>query len=73
MDFNHFTNFLRENCPGVPIHVETISNSPRSIPFLKTDYWAGFPDLHASSIIDFLKLVRQGHSIEISTIAFRNE
>ena len=28
MDFNHYTKYLSENCPGVPIHVETISNSP---------------------------------------------
>ena len=64
MDFNHYTQFLSENCPGVPIHIETISNSPRSIPFLKEDYWDGFPDLPASGIIDFLKLVRNGQPIE---------
>ncbi|MCP4312293.1 MAG: hypothetical protein GY790_13590 [Bacteroidetes bacterium] len=29
MDFEFYTDYLRENCPGVPIHIETISNSPR--------------------------------------------
>lgn len=66
MDFKHFANFLSENCPAVPIHIETISNSPRSIPYLKSEYWKGFPDLPASGIIDFLKLVRMGHPLEVT-------
>ncbi len=66
MDFKFFTKFLSENCPGVPIHIETISNSPRSIPYLKDEYWEGFPDLKATGIVDFLKLVRMGHPIEIA-------
>jgi hypothetical protein len=65
MDFKYYTKFLSENCPGVPIHIETISNSPRSIPYLKPEYWDGFPDLPAFGIIDFLKLIRQGHPIEV--------
>ena len=65
MDFQHYTNFLRVNCPGVPIHIETISNSPRAIPYLKPEYWDGFPELQAYRIIDFLKLVRQGHAMEV--------
>ena len=66
MDFKHYTRFLSENCPGVPVHIETISNSPRSLPFLKPEFWDGFPDLPASGIVDFLKLVRQGHPIEVA-------
>ncbi len=66
MDFKHYTKYLSENCPGVPIHIETISNSPRPIPYLKEEYWKGFPDLKATGIIDFLKLVKKGHSIEVA-------
>jgi sugar phosphate isomerase/epimerase len=65
MDFNFFTKYLGENCPGVPIHLETISNSPRSIPYLKAEYWDGFPDLPASGIIDFLKLLKEGQPMEM--------
>jgi sugar phosphate isomerase/epimerase len=64
MDFKFYTEFLGKNCPGVPIHIETISNSPRLIPYLKDEYWEGFPELKASGLIDFLKLVRTGHPIE---------
>ncbi len=65
MDFKYYTNYLSENCPGVPLHVESISNSQRPIPFLTPDFWDGFPDLQASEIVDFLKLVRLGKPLEI--------
>jgi sugar phosphate isomerase/epimerase len=66
MDFKHFTRVLSENCQGVPIHIETISNSLRSIPYLKEEYWEGFPDVRARDILDFLKLVRMGHPMELA-------
>lgn len=65
MDYKYFTRYLSEHCPGVPLQVESISNSQRPIPFLKPDFWNGFPDLHASEIVDFLKLVRLGNPMEI--------
>ncbi|MFC2081485.1 sugar phosphate isomerase/epimerase family protein, partial [Bacteroidota bacterium] len=65
MDYKYYTRYLGENCPGVPLHVESISNSQRPIPYLKSDFWDGFPDLQASGIVDFLKLVRQGQALEI--------
>jgi len=67
MDFKFFAAFLNENCPGVPIHLETISNSLRSIPYLKNEYWEGFPDLKASEIINFLKMVKQGKPMDLAT------
>ena len=66
MDFEFYTNYLRDNCPGVPIHLEIISNSPREIPYLTTGYWEGWPELRASGIIDFLKLVRMGQAIDVA-------
>jgi sugar phosphate isomerase/epimerase len=65
MDYKYYTRYLSENCPGVPFHIETISNSQRPIPFLKPEFWDGFPDLPASDIVDFLKLVRKGSPLEI--------
>jgi sugar phosphate isomerase/epimerase len=65
-DFKRYTKFLSENCPGVPIQIETISNSPRPVPYLKPEYWQGFPDLPASDIVDFLNLVRRGHPIDVA-------
>ena len=65
MDFKFFTEYLSENCPGVPMHLEIISNSPRAIPYLKPEYWNGFQDLKASGLMDFLKLVRQGKPMKL--------
>jgi len=74
MDYQFFTKYLSENCPDVPVHVETISNSPRSIPYLRSEYWDGFPDLNASGIVDFLKLVKQGQPLEfLKPSAGRNQ
>ena len=49
----------------MPIELETISNSPRPLNYLKPEFWNGFPDLPASEIVDFLKLVRRGHQIAV--------
>ncbi len=64
MDYRYFTEYLAEHCPGVPVHVETISNSPRPIPYLTAEFWKGYPNLQASGIIDFLNLVRKGEPIQ---------
>jgi len=66
VDYKYYANFLAENCPGVPIHVETIGSNKRSIPFLKPEFWDGFPDLPASEIVDFLKRIKDGEPIEIA-------
>ncbi|MEL7500711.1 MAG: sugar phosphate isomerase/epimerase [Planctomycetota bacterium] len=65
MDVKQYVDTLAESNPGMPIFVETISNSIRPIPFLTADYWKAYPDLNASQIIDFLKLVRRGTAATI--------
>ncbi len=66
MDYPLYSETLGKSCPGVPLHVETISNSARSIPYLKPDFWAAFPDLPASEVVDFLRLVRRSQALEIA-------
>jgi sugar phosphate isomerase/epimerase len=65
LDFKHYTEFFAQNCPGVPIHVETIGSAKRSIPFLKPEFWDGFAGVPASGISDFLKRIKQGSPVEI--------
>jgi hypothetical protein len=36
------------------------------VPFLKPEYWTGWPDLTASGMVDFLKLVRRGSPIDVA-------
>lgn len=66
MDYRWYAQFMAEQCPGVPIHLEIISNSPRSIPYLEKAYWEGWPELKAAGIIDFLKIARQGKPISVA-------
>ena len=67
MDAPAYVKHLATLCPGVPLFVETISNSPRPIPFLKDEFWKGFPNLQAKDIVEFLRLCRKGHAIEVNT------
>lgn len=65
MDVPTYVQTLAKSKPGMPIFVESISNSARSIPFLTDEHWKGYPNLKAADIVDFLKLSRRGHSMEI--------
>jgi sugar phosphate isomerase/epimerase len=63
MDVPAYTALLRQHCATVPWFVESISNSPRPIPFHTDEFWTGFPQVKAAGIVDFLKLVRQGRPL----------
>lgn len=65
LDYPLYAKTMAELCPGVPLHVETISNSARPIPYLSDDFLKGFPKLSAMEMIDFLKLVKKGKPQEI--------
>ncbi len=65
LDYLLYAKMMAEFCPGVPLHVETISNSARPIPFLKPEFWKGFPNLSASEIIGFLNMARKSKPVEI--------
>jgi sugar phosphate isomerase/epimerase len=60
LDYELYSKTMADLCPGVPLHVETISNSARPVPFLKPEFWKGFPNLAAADIIDFLNLAKMG-------------
>ncbi len=60
LDFKKYTKVMGKNCPGVPIHVESISNSAINIPFKTTEFLKGFPDLNPAEIDKFAKLAKKG-------------
>jgi len=66
MDVPTYARHLAELSPGVPIHVETISNQHRPIPFLTKKHMEAYPNLKAEGLTDFLKLVRRGRPIPIA-------
>jgi sugar phosphate isomerase/epimerase len=65
MDVPTYVHTLATANPGMPIFVESISNSSRPIPFLTQEHWKAYPDLTATGIVDFLKLCRRGRAIKI--------
>jgi sugar phosphate isomerase/epimerase len=65
MDVPKYVTTLANSNPGMPIFVESISNSARPIPYLTKEHWKAYPNLDASQIIDFLALVRKGKGTKI--------
>ena len=65
LDVQKYVDTLADANPGMPIFVESISNSARPIPFLTEEHWKAYPELNGSGIIDFLKLVRRGNQATI--------
>ena len=65
MDYPCLIEAMTTSCPGAPLHIESISNSPRPVPYLTDEFWTGFPDLDAAEIVEFLRLVRNGHPLEL--------
>lgn len=55
----YFTAF-RELCPGVPVHIETISGFNREFAYLTPEFWKAWPTLPAASFARFLAIARQG-------------
>lgn len=67
MDFQHYTKRMSELCPGVPLHIETVSNRQNEIPFLREDFWEGYPDLKASGLLDFYNMIRSGKPTQLQS------
>lgn len=55
----YFTAF-RELCPGVPVHIETISGFNREFAYLTPEFWKAWPKLPAASFARFVAIARQG-------------
>lgn len=47
-------------CPGVPVHIETISGFNREILYLKDDFWKVWPKAKAADFARFLALAKRG-------------
>jgi sugar phosphate isomerase/epimerase len=55
----YFDRFVKL-CPGVPVHIETISGFNREIPYLKPDFWSVWPKARAADFARFVALARKG-------------
>ncbi len=59
VDFVRFVPRFAELCPGVPIHIETISGVGRDLPFLEDAFWSAWPRLEGQSLAKFLRVMRR--------------
>jgi 3-oxoisoapionate decarboxylase len=62
-DLAAFFDCFERRCPGVTVHIETISGFPRTFPLADREFWKVFPDARASDLAAFLALAKRGHEI----------
>ena len=63
LDLKAFFQRFAELCPGVPVHIETISGFPHDMPFLKGEFWDVWPKARASEFARFVALAKSGKAI----------
>jgi hypothetical protein len=59
----YFARF-KELCPGLPVHIETISGFSRELPYLDPGFWKAWPSLPASALARFVALAKRGRPRE---------
>jgi sugar phosphate isomerase/epimerase len=64
VDLPAFFDLFAKRCPGVTVHVETISGFPRGFPLYDREFWKAFPRARAADLAAFLALARRGRPIE---------
>jgi sugar phosphate isomerase/epimerase len=57
----YFTRF-RQVCPGVPVHIETISGFNREFPYFDAGFWKAWPNMPAAAFARFEAIARRGHA-----------
>lgn len=60
VDLKTYFKRFAELCPGVPVHIETISGFNREILYLKNDFWNVWPRARAKDFARFLALAKKG-------------
>jgi hypothetical protein len=60
VDWKAYFDRFEKLCPGVPVHIETISGFNREIPYLKPEFWSAWPKARAVDLARFVALARRG-------------
>jgi 3-oxoisoapionate decarboxylase len=55
----YFARFA-ELCPGIPVHIETISGGSREFAYLQPDFWKAWPEMPAKRFAQFVALAERG-------------
>jgi 3-oxoisoapionate decarboxylase len=60
VDLKTYFSRFAEICPGVPVHIETISGFNRELPYLKDEFWKPWPKARARDFARFVALAKKG-------------
>ncbi len=60
VDWKKYFDRFAQLCPGVPVHIETISGFNRGIDYLQPDFWNAFPDMKAPTLARYVAWARAG-------------
>ena len=60
IDLKAFFAAFHQLCPGVPVHIETISGFNREFAYLTPEFWKAWPRMPADRFAHFLALAKQG-------------
>ena len=63
-DLNALVDVFEKRCPGVALHVETISGFAKPFPIYEPAFWRAYPDARAEDLAGFLALAKQGRAID---------
>jgi 3-oxoisoapionate decarboxylase len=63
-DLAGFFDLFEKACPGVTVHIETISGFPRRFPIYEREFWKLFPDGRAEDLAAFLAVAKRGRPLE---------
>jgi sugar phosphate isomerase/epimerase len=60
IDWKAYFARFRELCPGIPVHIETISGNSREFAYLTPEFWKPWPKMPARSFARFVALAERG-------------
>jgi hypothetical protein len=64
MDWKAYFQRFAQLCPGVPVHIETISGFAVEFPYLSEEFWKGFPKARAKDFAKFIVLAKRGRPLD---------
>ncbi len=60
IDLKKYFARFHELCPGVPVHIETISGFAKPFPYLKADFWKPYSTIPVADFAQFVALAKKG-------------
>jgi sugar phosphate isomerase/epimerase len=60
VDFKAYIKRFAQLCPGVPVHIETISGGSQELAYFKKEFWNVWPKARARDFAKFVTLAKQG-------------